>query len=64
MGARKPGPICVTRSERHDSATSCLHRMDPPGPARADPRADPESPELKFASLWRGYPGSKPTCSA
>jgi hypothetical protein len=58
MGARKPGPICVTSSERPDRGTACLHRTDPPGPTRH--KAEPKRPELTFDKLWHGYPSSKP----
>jgi len=58
MGARKPGPLCVTSAERRDSGTACLHRTDPPGPSR--PKAEPKPPELTFDKLWQGYPSSKP----
>jgi hypothetical protein len=58
MGARKPGPLCVTSAERRDSGTACLHRTDPPGPTRS--KAEPKPPELTFDKLWQGYPSSKP----
>jgi hypothetical protein len=58
MGARKPGPLCVTSAERRDSGTACLHRTDPPGPSR--PKPEPKPPELTFDKLWQGYPSSKP----
>jgi Type VI secretion system (T6SS), amidase effector protein 4 len=58
MGARKPGPLCVTSAERRDSGTACLHRTDPPGPNRH--KAEPKPPELSFDKLWQGYPSSKP----
>ena len=60
MGAKKPGPLCSTSAPRRDHGTSCLNQTPPPGPNRAARPAEPRLPELRFNSLWQGYPSGTP----
>lgn len=63
MGARTPGSTCVTSAERIDAGTSCRSRSPLPGPTGLDAGPAPR-PKLSFASLWAGYPSSKPYLDA
>jgi hypothetical protein len=61
MGARKPGPICVTNAEHIDDGTLCRQRSQPPGPVGINPAGSSENLyKVAFSALWNAYPNSKP----
>lgn len=65
MGARKPGPICVSTADPIDGGTLCRQRSLPPGAVGTDPfEALEKAPRVSFATLWAGYPSSKPYVDA
>jgi len=62
MGARKPGPTCVTNADPIDHGTLCRHRTQAPVPTGTGKAAAPTP--VSFRALWDGYPGSKPYVDA
>ncbi len=60
MGARKPGPMCATNTDRFEEGV-CPERFESPLPLGLHPiPPSPHAPSLHFAALWAGYPAGTP----